>query len=41
LIGVIGQYQLECIPRILFWVALAAWTLTLLGMLHRVAKSLL
>jgi tellurite resistance protein TehA-like permease len=41
LIGVVGQHSLEVIPRILFWIALVAWTVTLLGMLHRLGKSLL
>jgi tellurite resistance protein TehA-like permease len=41
LIGVVGQHSLEVVPRILFWIALIAWTVTLLGMLHRLGKSLL
>jgi tellurite resistance protein TehA-like permease len=40
LAAVIGQPGLDVIPKYLFWIALGAWGLTLLGMLGRLGKLL-
>ncbi len=41
LAGVLEQPGLDPIPRYLFWVALGAWSLTFVGMLHRCGKWVL